>query len=268
MFTSDLSLCRFTKVTAVASTAILLFTNLALASISLTSFGLPYTQDFNTLASSGTSSTLPAEWLIAESGTNANSTYTAGTGSGTTGDTYSFGTTAADRALGGLQSGTLIPSFGISFTNNIGGAITSLLVGYTGEQWRLGAAGRVDRLDFQYSLDASSLTTGTWIDFDTLDFTAPVSLGTVGALDGNASPNRTVISPVAIPISIGTGSTFWIRWTDFNATGADDGLAIDDFSLTARGTVEEVIPEASALLVWSILCGSVLAGSKRRRDVA
>lgn len=34
---------------------------------------------------------------------------------------------------------------------------------------------------------------------------------------------------------IAAGATFWIRWTDFNAAGADDGLAIDNFSLTAIG---------------------------------
>lgn len=34
---------------------------------------------------------------------------------------------------------------------------------------------------------------------------------------------------------IAAGATFWIRWTDFNAAGAGDGLAIDNFSLTAIG---------------------------------
>src|SRR5688572_4974003 len=64
-----------------------------------------YSQDFNTLVSSGTSSTIPTGWLFLENGSNANTTYAAGTGSGTAGDTYSFGTTS-DRAFGGLQSGS------------------------------------------------------------------------------------------------------------------------------------------------------------------
>src|SRR6478672_7696074 len=87
--------------------------------ISLT--GSTYTQDFNTLANTGTSSTLPAGWLLSEAGTNANTTYTAGNGSGTAGDTYSFGaTSSADRAFGGLQSGSLIPTIGAFFINNTG----------------------------------------------------------------------------------------------------------------------------------------------------
>ena len=36
-------------------------------------------------------------------------------------------------------------------------------------------------------------------------------------------------------MNIPNGATFWIRWTDFNGSGADDGLAVDDFSLTANG---------------------------------
>jgi hypothetical protein len=95
--------------------------NTAMAqSVSLTTIGTPYTQDFNTLASSLTSSTVPAGWVFSESGTGANLVYTAGTGSSGTGDTYSFGTTSADRAFGGLQSGALIPTLGAGFTNNTG----------------------------------------------------------------------------------------------------------------------------------------------------
>jgi predicted extracellular nuclease len=205
--------------------------------VSLTSIGTAYTQDFNTLASSGTSSTLPTGWAFSESGTNANTTYTAGTGSGNTGDTYSFGATGnTERALGGLQSGSLIPTVGACFTNNTGGPITSLVISYTGEQWRLGATGRADRIDFQYSTNATSLTTGTWTDVDALDFSSPITTGTVGALDGNTAANRTGISFTISSLNIANGVTFFVRWNDFNASGADDGLAVDDFSLTPMGS--------------------------------
>jgi len=63
--------------------------------IATVSFTGNYTQDFNTLAASGTSGTLPSGWLFAETATNANTTYTAGDGSSNTGDTYSFGTGTA-----------------------------------------------------------------------------------------------------------------------------------------------------------------------------
>lgn len=194
----------------------------------------PYTQDFSTLVNTGTSSTLPTGWVLSETGTGANTTYTAGTGSATGGDTYSFGSAAStDRALGGLQSGSVVPTVGAAFTNNTGSAIISLAISYTGEQWRLGATTRVDRLDFQYSTNATSLTTGTWTDINALDFTAPVTAGTVGALDGNNAANKTAISSSITSLNISVGSTVWIRWSDLNATGSDDGLGVDDFSITA-----------------------------------
>lgn len=207
-------------------------------SISLSAINTAYTQNFDTLASTGSSTSLPADWVISESGTNANSTYTAGTGSSNAGDTYSFGTTGStERALGGLQSGNLIPSVGTSFTNNTGSTLTDLLIAYTGEQWRLGTANRgVDRLNFQYSLDATSLTSGAWTDVDALDFNSPITAGTVGALNGNVDANRAALSSTISGLSIASGATFWIRWSSFDASGADDGLAIDDFSLTPLGS--------------------------------
>ena len=205
----------------------------AAGTISLTTIGVAYTQNFDTLASTGTSSAVPTGWDFVESSTNANTTYTAGTGSGTAGDTYSFGAAAStERAFGGLQSGTLIPTIGASFTNNTGTTISALIISYIGEQWRLGALSRVDRLDFQISTNATSLTTGTWTDVNTLDFTAPVTAGTVGALNGNVAPNRTPVNGTITGLSVSNGATFFIRWTDLNAAGSDDGLAVDDFSLT------------------------------------
>lgn len=210
----------------------------AAAQISLTAIGGSYTQDFNTLALTGTSSTVPAGWAFAETGTSANALYNSGTGSSTTGDTYSFGAAAsAERAFGGLLSGSVVPTVGAQFVNNTNNLINSLNIDYTGEQWRLGALSRLDRLDFQYSLDATSLTTGTWVDADALDFTAPVTGPATGALDGNTAPNRTVISSSVGSLSIPNGATFWIRWSDFNPAGADDGLAVDDFSITPQATV-------------------------------
>jgi hypothetical protein len=214
------------------------------SSISLTALGTSSTQNFNTLATSGTSSTLPGGWYLSESGTNANSTLTAGSGSGSGGDTYSFGTgTNSDRAFGGLRSGSLVPVIGAKFVNNTGSTISNLEVSFTGEQWRLGATGRVDRLDFQYSFDATSLTTGTWTDFNSLDFTAPITSGATGAIDGNASANRSALTAIISSLSITNGAVFLIRWTDFSASGANDGLAIDDFSIKPCGTVSE--PTAS-----------------------
>lgn len=191
-----------------------------------------YTQDFNSLMSSGTASALPAGWFLLENGTAADAIYSAGTGSGSTGDTYSFGSTGvAERALGTLLSGTLQSTIGFYFTNTTANTITRLIVSYTGEQWRLGAVSRNDRLDFQFSLNSTSLNTGEWVDFDLLDFTAPVSSNPTGALDGNSSINRRAVTATITGVFIAPGSTCFFRWLDTDAPGADDGLAIDDLSI-------------------------------------
>ena len=205
-----------------------------------------YSQDFNTLANSGSSSSLPTGWLFNETGTNANGLYNAGTGSGTGGDTYSFGTgTSTDRAFGTLQSGSLISTIGAQIQNNSGTTITKIKISYTGEQWRLGTISRTDKLSFQYSLDANDLTNGAWVDVTALDFITP-TITAVGAKDGNAPGNRTEIVYTIRDLSIPNGAVFLIRWTDFNASGSDDGLAIDDFTIEAN-PVDLVPPVVTGL---------------------
>ena len=140
---------------------------------------LPYSQNFNTLAVVNTSTFLPAGWEILEGGggTFDDEKYTADDGASNTGDTYSYGTGAStERALGSLQSTSLTSTFGVFFVNSSGVTITSLDISYVGEQWREGATG-TDALDFQYSLDATALAGGTWIDANALDFQSPSSAG-------------------------------------------------------------------------------------------
>lgn len=226
-----------------------------------------YAQDFDGLASSGTSSTLPDGWFLSESGSGGNTSYAAGTGSSNTGNTYSFGTAGSvERALGSLRTGTVIPSFGVRL--QVGGPLPlqSLQVSYTGEHWRLGATGRLDQLDFQYSLDATSLTTGAWTDFDLLDFVSPSSAGSAGLRDGNLPASRQSLSGTLTGFSLSAGSSVWLRWQDADASGADDGLAIDDLAVT--GTFQAAsVPEPGCAVLLAAMGGcGVLYGSGTRRS--
>lgn len=208
--------------------------------ISLTSTGTAFTQDFNTLsntAGSTTNTAIPTGWYFLESlgGARDNGQYAVDTGSSTTGDTYSYGSAAsADRALGQLRSGTLLSVIGAQFTNNTGSTLGSLLISFFGEQWRFGGVHSTiaDKMDFQISFDATSLSTGTWTDINALDFNAVITTGTAGALDGNAAANRVGLSTTLSGLNIANGASFWIRLVDVDASGGDDGLAIDDFSIT------------------------------------
>lgn len=205
---------------------------------SLTAGNLTYSQDFNSLALTGTSSVVPGGFGFVEAGTAANTTYGASNGSTATGNTYSYGSDGStERAFGGLQSGTVIPTVGGCFTNSTGGPLSALQITYDGEQWRLGNLGRLDKIDFQYSTDATSLTTGTWIDVDALDFTAPNTTTAGGILDGNAAPNRTAgITSIIGSLNVANGGTIYIRFNSFDGTGSDDGLAVDNFVLTGIPT--------------------------------
>src|SRR6185503_10448274 len=94
---------------------------------------------------------------------------------------------------------------------------------------------------FQYSLNASSLTSGTWINAPSLDFLTPNLTG-AGAHDGNLSANQTQVGGSIGFLNIPVGGTFWVRWVDAQLPGggAEDGLAIDNFSISA-------VPEAATL---------------------
>ncbi len=219
--------------------------------VSLTTLGAASSQNFDTLATTGTTNNLTLTgWFLTETGGGArdNEQYGGDNGGSNTGDTYSYGATGnAERALGGLQSGTLIPVVGACFTNNTGSTVSLLSIAYTGEQWRIGntAAARDDRMDFQYSTDATSLTTGAWTDVNALDFVNPIKTAAVaGALNGNAAANRTAISNSISPLWIVNGATVWIRWNDLNPSGSDDGLSVDDFSLTP--TAPDLAPIVSS----------------------
>ncbi len=211
------------------------------AQVSVTGANLNYTQDFNTLEN-GTAtnySLLPNGWAFEEFGTSAsvNGLYRTGNGSSNAGDTYSFGATSAtDRAFGAVASGTLTSHIGVKFVNNTGAVITGLNISYTGEQWRDGLATGLDTLAFKYSTTATSVAdtaSANWTDNAALTFVSLVD-GTTGGtstLDGNVAANRTTKTGT-ITVSIPVGGTIILKWADLKVGGANDGLAIDDLSIT------------------------------------
>lgn len=227
---------------------LLLFFYNSNAQVNITNTSTAYSQNFNTLIRTGTSSVLPVGWTLLESGTNANTLLTANAGTSTTGDTYSYGTgTNTDRALGMLGSGTLSSQYGVSFRNSTGQTLTSLVVRYTGELWRTGAASRQDKIDVQLSNNATSLATGTWVDINELDFLAPTTT-TVGAKNGNQTANRRVVQFTINGLSIPVNTVFFLKWREFDATGSEDGLAIDDLTVSfGAATVDLNPPVVSSL---------------------
>ena len=215
--------------------------------VSITTLGVPYTQNFDTLPSSGSAtwtnnSTIPG-WFHARTGTGT--TIVANDGSSNAGNMYSYGTgTATDRALGSLGSGNAAIGnlfWGVRLQNNSGVTITSLDMTYIGEQWRNSAAA-AQTASFSY-LVGSPTVTGSLAEFQSagtavtqLDFTSPITGGTAGALNGNLAANRVAISFTIVGLNIPNGTEVMLRWSDPDHTGADHGLSIDDLSVTPRTT--------------------------------
>src|SRR5438552_2395123 len=212
-------------------------------------------EDFNALSNSTSpSAVLPAGWYLTELGTGAaaDGLYVVGTGSSNGGGAYSFGASAAvDRALGSLGSGTVTPiHYGAQFTNNTRSVITAITISYTGEMWRRGTATATagEGLTFAYSTNATNLTTGTFTAVSSLNFNSPgdsCSVTQNTATNGNSTNCRQAIAFTITGVVIPDGQNFWVRWTDVDTTGSDDGVAIDDFSISVTTNGVSIAPSAS-----------------------
>ena len=211
------------------------------------SFTGSYSQNFDNLLPTpvpGNNSSLPGAmvlpqgWLASETGTNSNNSVRIDAGSQATGDAYFYGALGSnERALGTQASGSNDPvRIGLTLTNDSGTTITSLNLSYIGEQWRKGTS-TVDRLSFSYSTSASSLTTGTYTAVTALDFTPPGGGTNDQARDGNLVANQVNVSGTITGLTWAPGATLYLRWSDVNSTGNDDGMAVDAVSITTANSL-------------------------------
>lgn len=213
--------------------------------------GTTYTQNFDTLATTGTAnawandSTLSG-WSLFRgpvSGPVAIATYAAGTGSSNAGAFYSFGL-AGDRAFGGAASGAAYfgsPATGsvagwlaISFTNNTAGSLSEFTLGFDGEQWRNGGNATAQSMVLEYGFGATFETVSSWnAPGGAFNFTSPV-VGTTGAaVDGNVAGLVAGLGGTVSSLNWNVGDTLWFRWIENNDAGNDHGLAIDNLSFIA-----------------------------------
>ncbi|HMN42437.1 MAG TPA: hypothetical protein PKE29_16475 [Phycisphaerales bacterium] len=246
-----------------------------------------YTQDFDTLATSGTTNawtngtTVGAEgWYSVfgssssnttrDTGTTAATVYRGETGSGTAGALYSFGVAGAnaltDRALGALASGSFENTLALVIRNDGSAAFDSFTLTFDGEQWRNGNNLTQQTLVFDYSvlssapvladLEAANITGYT--AHSALDFTGPIATATAGALDGNLAANRVAGITSTVSASVPVGSYLVLRWWDNNDPGNDHALALDNIAFSATYVPT---PGAPALLGL----GGLAALRRRRR---
>lgn len=235
--------------------------------VTLTSGDATYTEDFNTLANTGTAVTWTDNTTI--TGWYSDETdYDASAGTSTAGALYSFGTgTDSDRALGSLASGgTGTVFYGVRILNNTGSTITEFNVSYTAEQWRQTTAA-ANTTAVSYQVGATGLTTGSWTSVTSLDITSLQAGTATGSLDGNDASNQSSLL-ATITTSVANGQEIWIRWVDSDDTGSDHGLAVDNFSITGCGTGEptnhvtsfasNAVTNSTATLTWTDATGATV----------
>lgn len=194
----------------------------------------PYAQDFSTYL--GTAVTIPTGWSVSFTGTPTFNGV--GNGSLNTGGAWAYGT-GGENSFGALRSGT--PgnlTLAVGFMNTSGATITDLTITFNYEQWRY-VAGNTSGFDLSGTGGLAGNATVNAADF------AGVSVGT------NGVPSSTPISLVLSGLSIADGATFGLSWVTTDTTGSDNGVSIDDFTITEATVIPE--PATSMLIGVGLL---------------
>ncbi|MEO6567607.1 MAG: PEP-CTERM sorting domain-containing protein [Opitutaceae bacterium] len=244
-----------------------------------------YSQTFDSLPLSGTANTWTdnstlAGWYADREIGGEISVLSAGTGSSTTTALYSFGSTSAtDRSLGALSSGSSNAfAYGVVFQNASAQTMTFTDFSYRGELWRMGSPAQFETLEFAYRISSTPITsglTGTWIDANDLDFTSASSSapsGATGAVDGNLVGNFTVLN-ATLSLVLDPGSYLMFRWYDIDHESADNGLGIDNVSISyvSASTPPPFITAVPEPSTYGILGAVGLIGAalwRRRRPIS
>lgn len=211
------------------------------AQVSINALSDVYTQNFGSIANSGTgvtwsnNSTIQGFYLRTES-INPTPSYTADDGTLNSNGAFSFGNgTNTDRSLGFNQGriGGSNAYIGLRIRNNTGTRITGGTVTWTGEQWRNNAAGN-QTIKLGYKMNASDLssTSGFTID-DANFFTAPYVGATATALDGNNSSNRAQVTN-SFTVNMEPNEELMLIWYMERLSNMDV-MSVDDISISFVG---------------------------------
>jgi hypothetical protein len=107
------------------------------------------------------------------------------------------------------------------------------------EQWRASDnAGVNENVAFSYSLDATSLDSGTWTTVTALDLKEKLTSTTATtAINGNLAANYALLSNIITGLNWANGTNLWIKWADTNDAGSNGLYAIDNFTIIVSETL-------------------------------
>lgn len=237
--------------------------------------GQNFSQNFDSLSSTtGTGITWQNDttldgWYLFNSANLAVPTYRASTGTDTTGSFFSYGTSAADRALGGQGSngayfgspaaGAVAGYIAVAFRNQTGVNLDSFTVGFDGEQWRNAGNTASQTMVFEYGFGNSFTSVSSWIaPGASYNWASSVNTSTAAAVNGNVAGLSANRGGTLTGLTWANNQTLWLRWVERNDAGNDHGLAIDNFSFSA-------VPEPTSLLMLGVAVSGLAL--RRRRFV-
>jgi hypothetical protein len=219
-----------------------------------------YFQDFNSLSKTGSANawvdnTTLLGWYWQCGTVGAPVTYFSDDGTSPYFGKRCYGTSNdADRAIGGLCDDNHNPyAYGLKLYNASSQSISSISVGYTGEQWKANSNTSYQQIKFYYKIvpdpEISLIlppVNDNWTAVPALNFVGPKK-GVSMVLNGNDPSNRQIISEITISLipAISPGQYIYLRWNDPQETGGEHGLAIDDV------TVKWTIPAFDSPNVWT-----------------
>jgi hypothetical protein len=216
------------------------------AQVQMNSSSGSYSQNFNTLSATTSSTTWTDNSVIpnwyAQRTSIGPYNYAANTGSSSSGGLYSYGSAGSnDRALGTIGSNNT--SFGGNFAHgvqlqNTGTDLINVInLTYTLEQWRNGGSNSPQDITVWFKISTTAITSLTpsvntgWTQVSALTGSSLQVSNTAGALNGNTAVNRATLSG-SIPATVPVGSFIMIKWEDPDHNGSDDALALDDVIVT------------------------------------
>ncbi|MBK9357815.1 MAG: hypothetical protein IPN08_10575 [Bacteroidales bacterium] len=223
----------------------------------------PYSQDFDAIGSTATA-TLPTGWKIenvtgartvttayasvANTATANALTYNAAMSSSAANGRWNFGgSSATDRAVGGISSGSASQSVNmyLQLTNNGASNIESFTINYDAERFRNGSNSAGFSIRLYYS------TTGSASSYS--EIADGIASFTANANNNGSTTTPETISKTNITLSqaLSVGSSIYFVWsysvTSGSTTSNAQALGIDNLSITAIGSADVTPPSWTAL---------------------
>ncbi len=170
------------------------------------------------------------------------------------GTVLNLGTSGStDRALGNYPrtnpSGDQIMQ--VAVVNNTGGSLSGVQIVFDGEQWRQAQGASTSGPELLRTLVSTLSAIDGFVYLPAFDFVAPKAAAANLPLDGNLPENRATISGAYVfPDPVANGSTFYLRWHDWNDNGTTDHfLGIDNVRIA-------IVPEPGALSILLVGLGA------------